>query len=216
MLDIFLFTDAYNEEPDDGDEKRRQEVERLAVLEVEQAETTACDHQSAHDEEFGHEGIADGCAADLGNHVEHALPEEQHWGGQYHAQPVCRGEDGAADEVERGVGEEEGVVALQGRDHWSQHRQGADAVEEDGRTESVAESGFALAFRALVDESLEAPVDVEPRAEDAANGQCHNEEHGVLALGQVGDGGVEADGERCQAKTCIEYLLIAILDAAIE
>ena len=89
------------QEPNDGNQKGGQEIERLAILEVEEAEAAAGDHQTAHDEEFGHEGLADGGAGDLRNDIEHALPQKQHRRSQHHADAIGRGEDGAADEIEK-------------------------------------------------------------------------------------------------------------------
>ena len=68
----------------------------------------------------------------MGNEPEHALPAEQHGCRQNHTDAVSRGEHHRRHEVERGIGKEEGVVALQGRDDWSEHRQRTDAIEQNG------------------------------------------------------------------------------------
>ena len=213
---FFVSHEVQEEEPGDGNQQRGQQVERLAVLQVQQAEAASSDHQSAHDQQFRHQGIAHSRTANLRYEVEHALPEEEHGRCQHHADAVGRGEDSAAHEVERGIREEEGVVALQRRNHRSQHRERADAVEQDRRAEPVAQTILALPLRALVDEPLEAPVDVEPCADDASHGQRHDEEHGVLALGQVCDGGIQADGQRGQAQTRVEHLLVLLLHAPVQ
>ena len=65
----------------------------------------------------------------MGHEPEHALPAEQYGCSQDHADAVGRGKHHRRYEVERGVGEKEGVVALQGRDDRAEHRQRSDAVE---------------------------------------------------------------------------------------
>ena len=67
--------------------------------------------------------------------------------------------------VESGISEEKRVVALEGADYRTEHRQRADAVEQDGSGEAVGEP-LLLSFH----KTVEAPVDVEPRADDAAQG----------------------------------------------
>ena len=167
------------------------------------------------------------------------MPAEQDGRCQNHAHAVGGGEDGGRDEVERGIGEEKGVVALERADDRTEHRQRSDAIEQDGGGQSVGQrasspvdlpvamlfvgspvdlfSVAGIAWLAVscpllaVDEPVEAAVDVEARADDSAHGQGDDEEHGILALGEVGDGGVQADGQRGQSQLTMVPIIISDL-----
>ena len=208
--------DGAKEEPDDGHKQCGQEVEHLAVLQIEQRESGTRDEESANDEQFGHECIADGCAGELRHEVEHALPAEEHGCGEHHSDAVGGGEDGGRHEVERGVCEEEGVVAAQGADDGSEHGERSDAVEQYGGGEPVGKTLAVAALRAFVDGPFESSVDVDGRTDDAPYGECHDEEHGVLAFCEVADGGVEPDGEAGQSESVVECLLVLLLDAPVQ
>lgn len=121
-----------NQKPDDGHEQCGQQIERLAVFQTQETQSAARNHEAAHQQRFRHQGIADGCGRETGDTIEHALPQEQHGSRQHHADAVGGGKDGARNEIEGGIGEKESVVAFQGGDDRTQHRQRADAIEEDG------------------------------------------------------------------------------------
>ena len=157
----------------------------------------------------------------MGHEPEHALPAEQHGGGEHHAHAVGGGKDGGGDEIERGVGVKEGVVALQRADDGAEHRQRADAVEQYGGGKTVGEGGvLGVGCWVLgvvpVHESMETAVDVEGSANDAADGNGYDEEYGVLAFGEVGDGGVEANGEAGKPEGVVEGGFVFLLDASVE
>ena len=207
-----------DEEPDDGHQQCRQQVERAAIFQPEQGEAAASDEQTTNNQQFCHEGIADGSGREAGHQPEHALPAEENGSRQYHAYAIGGGKHHGRHEVERGVGEEEGVVALQGREHRPEHRQRSDAIEQDGSGKAVGKtvaSRLSL-FGKLVDQAFETSVDVEGRPHYTPYGERNDEEHGILRLAEMRDGGIEAYGERCQTQCGIKHLLIFFLDATVE
>ena len=63
---------------------------------------------------------------------------------------------------------------------------------------------------------MEAAVQVQSRADDGARGQCHDEQHGVLAAMQIGDGGVQTDGQRSQSQGIVEPHFVFLFDSAVQ
>ena len=63
---------------------------------------------------------------------------------------------------------------------------------------------------------MKSSVDVEPCAYDASKSHRYDEEHGILALWQMSDSGIESDGETCKSKSVIQHTLIFLLDTPVE
>ena len=63
---------------------------------------------------------------------------------------------------------------------------------------------------------MEPPVDVERNTHDAAYGHRRDKQHGILALGQVGDHGIQPDGKARQPQRVIQHILVFILDALVQ
>ena len=108
------------------------------------------------------------------------------------------------------------MVALQRRDDGTKHGQRTNTIKEDGGAEAVGQTHLASRTGTAVDQTLETTVDVEPRADNPTNGKGDDEEDGVLALAEIGDGGVETDSQGGEAKGGIEHGLVLLADAAVQ
>ena len=146
---------AFDEVEDDGNQEARQEIDRFAVLDAEDAEAGAKDEYAAYDAEFHPHRLWHAVATIIADGIEQALPAEQYRCGKEHNPTVGGCEDGRGDEVEGGVGVEKGVgrfaprPACRGRkrgEHGSNDGESADAIEQ-----------------ATGDEALEAPLQTIPR-----------------------------------------------------
>ena len=197
-----------NEEIDDGDEEAGQEVERLAVFDVEDGEAGGNDEDAADNLHLAEEGVGDDVAAQAGNKPNASLPTEEDGGCQDHSDAVGGCKYGGGDEVERGVGVEVGVVAKQGAVDGTYDGERADAIKQDAGGESLGKGVFfTLIFGDFINESLESPVEVEHSADESANAQTENEEDGILAVGHIVTNGIESECQRCQTHGCEQNAL---------
>lgn len=172
-------------------QQRGEQVEGLAVLDFQDAQSGGGNQDATHDGDLRHQCIGDDVPEAGGNQVDGTLPAEEDGGGQHHADAVGGGQHGRGHQVQRGVGEEVGVVAIEGTHHGAYDGEGADAVEQDAGGEALRQPGGGVAG----DEPLETPVDVEHRARQSAHGEADDEQHRILALGQMVAHGVEAQGQ---------------------
>ena len=108
------------------------------------------------------------------------------------------------------------MVALEGADDRPEHGQRPYAVEQDGRRQPLGQVAPLVQPGLAVDQPAETPVQVQGSAHDAPEGYGHDEKNGVLALGQMGDGCVEPDGQAGQPQPVVEHGLVLFLDASVE
>lgn len=203
-----------DQEPEGRNGEGGDVVEGLAVLDLQEREARGDDEQAADD---GH--LVDHRAfeqrrggREFADEVEHSLPAEQDRGGEDDADAVGGREDHRGHEVEGGVRKQEGVVAGGGAQDGPHDAEGPYAEEQAGGDEAV---GQALAA-ALGDEPLGAAVQVERRAEDAAEGDGQDKEHGEFALRHVLDEGVGAERQRREAHRVVEDILVFLAETLLE
>lgn len=230
---------------DDGDKEAGQEVDGLAVLDAKDAEAGAKDEDSAHDAEFHAHRLGHPVRAKVADGVEEALPAEEDGGSQEHGPAVGGGQDCRADEVEGGIGVEEGVGRFapfpsccwgEGGEDGAYDGEGADAIEEAARDEALNRALWtflhggkgrgAWGKRIAVDVGIllspapcpllfwfDAACKVEPGADEPADGEAEDEEHGELALCHIGKRRVHAEHEAAESESVEEDFLILLADA---
>ena len=110
------------------------------------------------------------------------------------------------------------MVTLQGRKDRTQHRQRSNAIEQDGRCQTVGKSvllTFAL-FGDSIHQLFKVAVNIQSRTNEATDGQRNDKQHGIFGFAEMGNRGIETDGQRGQSQSRIEHFLVFLLDAAVE
>ncbi len=130
------------------------------------------------------------------------MPAEQHGSGKQHDPSVGSCKHGRGDEIECGIGVEEGVawliecpsVALrQAAQHWADDAEAADAVEQDTCHKPVEGIvGVALLLVQLFVHLVDAPREVELGAYHSANRYAENKEYGKFTFHHVWQGSVSS------------------------
>lgn len=117
------------------------------------------------------------------------MPAKEDDGSQGDPEAVGGSQHHRSDQVQGSVGEQKGIVAVDGALDRTQDGEGADAKEQDSRRKS-----FAQAFAApAVDEMLKMAIDVKAGADDAAKGQTDDKENRIVAVWHIADNRVDAD-----------------------
>ena len=101
---------------------------------------------------------------------------------------------------------------MQSADNGSEHRESANAVEQNARGETLGEV-LGVATRCG---TMKPAGKVEPSAHYRAYGKTHYEKHRILALRQIGDGGFHTNHERSKAHGAEKSVLILGFDALAE
>ena len=96
----------------------------MAVAQAQYVDARGGYQYAANDGQLRHQLRRNGGGAAFGYEVEQSLRAEQYGCRPHHTDAVGGGEHGGADKVERGVGEEIRVVALQSRHYGSKHGEG--------------------------------------------------------------------------------------------
>ena len=210
----------HNYKKEDRHEERWQQIQRLAVFQLKERQTGRRDEQTADDEQFGHECVADCRRRNCRDEVEQPLPTKQYGCGKHHAEAVGRSENRRRNEVERRIREQERVVALQRAHHRTEHRQRTDAIKQNRRGKAVGKGTFP-AFRRFVllktgDKLLKPTINIEPRANHTAERHRHDKQHGILTLREILNRRVQPNCQTDQAQSVVKHGLVFLLDASVE
>ena len=138
---------------------------------------------------------------------------EYYSGRERYAEPERRRQHHGRDQVEHGVREKVGLVAVERAVHGPQYGKGSEAEQHYGCGKALRQ--VASVLRALRNEPVEAARYVQPRAYDAPDGQAGYEQHGVDAVGHACDYRVHADAERSQPHGHEQHFLVLLAQAAL-
>ena len=174
---------AEEEEVEYGEDKGWEHVDSLAVLNAEDGQAGGEEEETSDDRDLANHRFGDGGATieEPGNGVDRALPTKEDEGAPDHANPIGGGEDGRRDEVESGIGEEKGIVSLDGAEDGADDRESPDTVEEAGGSQTVDETGSATSLGS----ALDTPSDIQSRPDEGPEGDTHDKEHGIGTLGEI-------------------------------
>lgn len=193
-----------------GHEKGGNQIERLAVFDVQNVESRGQDEHASDDGDFRDEFGRDGAFGIEGEEVNGALPTEEDGSCEHHADAVGGGENGGGNKIEGGVGEQIGVVAVYGTVHGAYHGKGADAVEQNARCETFGQFTAGEMGRGVGQPAIQP----ECSAENATYGHGENEHHGEMAVPDVDNGGVGSQDDGAQPQSIVEGVDVAFADAA--
>ena len=108
-----------------------QHVHGLAVLDAKDRQAGAKDEEAADDRELRHHVRRHECAEGEREQIDAALPAEKDDGRQRHADAIGGGEHHGGDEIQRGVREQIGVIAIQGALDGTEDGKRADTEKQN-------------------------------------------------------------------------------------
>lgn len=178
---------------------------------MQNAKAGAHEENAAEHGNFAHQGRCHIGRNEACKKINAALPAKEHQRSDGNAEAVGRGQDNAGNKVQCCIGKKISVVAVKTTFDGTKDGQGADAKEQDGGGKALGQLGAALG---LLQQAVEAAVQVQTRADDGAHGDAGDKKHGVGDLGDVADEGVGAEANCGEAKAVKESSLIFFLNAA--
>ena len=101
------------------------------------------------------------------------------------------------------------MIAIEGTHHRADDGKRTNTIEQNARGKSLRQVGFGEA----IDQTVEAAIEVEHRADHTTYRKANNEKDGILALGKVITHGIEAQRQGGQSHGGKHHLLILLLDA---
>ena len=205
---IVLDEQAFDQEPDHRHQERREVVEGLAVFDLEQGEAGRDDEHAADNGKLIDQGAFKQCRAhqQFGQQIKSPLPAEEYGGGEDDADAIGGGKDHRGDQVQRGVRKQEGIVARRRAQNGPDNGESAYTEKQAGRDQAAGQA-FSAPFG---DAGLGTPVQIQGRAQDAAQRQAQDKEHRKFALGHILDEGIEAQRHRGEAHRVVQHLLVPV------
>ena len=191
------------------DQKGREKIEGLDLFDVQDAQARAQDQHAAYQRDLGQQLRRQIGGDEIGQQVDGALPAEEDCGGQGDAQTEGGGEHNGGDAVQDGVGEEVGVVAVEGTLDGAQDGQSAGAVEQDGGGKAFGQVG---AVRETGHQRVKGGVQMQAGTDEPAQRQTDDKEDVVFALRHGADNGIDAKCCGSQAHGVHHHILITFSD----
>ena len=212
--------------PEHGQHERGQIVGDLHLFAEEEIDADAEDQHVAHQRQAGQRRAGHHGRQQPGEQRHRALPEHERDDRKQRALAQRGGQRHDDDRIEDALGDEQRIVVMDGVVHRADNGHRADADGEGGGGEALDEAGVALA--AALDaqplaEALDVPLDVQDLAEQAAQAQRDDQQHGARRLDaavrddqNMLEGAGRADEDGAQPAGLDHDVLIALLERPAE